>query len=706
VETRVDRPTLTAVGVQVLYSDDDNRNATVSLRYRRQGDVAWLNALPLFRVRPETVAARVLPQQFAGSVFDLRPGNTYELEIQVQDVDGPVNQTIVVTSTTRTIPTGPVTPRNISVSSVAAIQQAVDNAQPGDVITIQPGVYTFQFLQLLASGTAANPIIIQGANRDTVILDGGNCSNCNVVEMFGSYNYLQNLTVRNAFQALRFQEASQVGCVMRRVTARNVTNALNGRAGQKDFYIADNLVEGRIAFPLTTQDDGAFYAATYGLAIYGQGHVVANNYVKGFGDGITVREEGSRSIDIYGNEIPYSYDDGIELDGSEGNVRCLRNRLTNVYQGISVQPTYGGPTYIIRNVLVNVRVEQVKVHAIGNGSGGVFDPGGFLIYHNTFVSPDQAMKMWGSVPTHNGVLLNNLYVGPTTLSTLTTSEWDGPIDGVRFDFNGYYPDGTFVYKVPPNQFVVYNNFAAAKAGGVYETNGRLLNALTFVNSLTGPSSFTTFHLPQSMILAGGSLALDQGTRLFNVNDFFTGAAPDLGAVESGCPQPHYGPRPPSVTEQNQVFGCAAVNPPLNVAPESLTVNPVNRAAASFVFTASYRDENGFADIQTARLAIGPSTALNGNCLIQLDRVRNQISLYNDAGTALLGPITPGSNAVVQNSQCSVNGLGSSVNWSSETNELLWNVNITFKTRLLKNVYLWASDLNGGNSGWKTVGTWR
>ena len=40
-----------------------------------------------------------------------------------------------------------------------------------------------------------------------------------------------------------------------------------------------------------------------------------------------------------------------------------------------------------------------------------------------------------------------------------------------------------------------------------------------------------------------SAAVDRGVILPNVNDDFTGRAPDLGALEVGKPSPHYGPRP-------------------------------------------------------------------------------------------------------------------------------------------------------------------
>jgi len=41
---------------------------------------------------------------------------------------------------------------------------------------------------------------------------------------------------------------------------------------------------------------------------------------------------------------------------------------------------------------------------------------------------------------------------------------------------------------------------------------------------------------------GPNAAVDRGVVIPNVTDGFTGAAPDLGALERGVPPPQYGPR--------------------------------------------------------------------------------------------------------------------------------------------------------------------
>jgi hypothetical protein len=160
----LDRPTLTALGVQLPVSGDDNFNATVSVRYWKSGTSNWLPALPLFRVHPETTLPYTISSQFSGSIFDLRPGTTYDIELAISDPDGPVNQTATLSATTRTVPRDPVTPRSRLVSNTTDLAQALGTAQPGDVITLADGLYTGAW-SIYASGTPQNPIVIRGTSQ-------------------------------------------------------------------------------------------------------------------------------------------------------------------------------------------------------------------------------------------------------------------------------------------------------------------------------------------------------------------------------------------------------------------------------------------------------------------------------------------------------------------------------------------------------------
>lgn len=549
-EARLDRPTLLTLGVQLLISGDDNHNGSVSVRYRGVDAPSWNDALPLLRVRPESVSGHPVPQQFAGSIFDLRPATDYEIELHAVDPDGDVDETRTLFATTRAVPVDPAAPRAVLVNTPVGFASALSQAQPGDIITVANGTYLGPF-GIETSGTAENPIVIRGESAEATILDGGNCTDCNVFEVYGSYIHIERVTLRNANRALRFQTAGAEGNVVRWVHTKNTTLGFGSRENQRDFYLCDNTLEGRLTWPHVYSDDDGAHSNDDGIHVEGDGHVVCHNQLIGFGDALKTEQEGARAVDFYGNEVLSAYDNGVELDVSEGNVRAFRNRFTNNYTPISFQPIYGGPAYAFRNVVVNVADEQMKFHGLGDASG----PSGVLAYHNTFVSPAIALSLNTTATSHHFGIENNLFVGPALLAGTRAVDWLGPIDDGLFDYNGYYPDGGFRFSLPPNGLTSFASFAALQAGGM-ETHGVVLSPQIFANSLTPPTDYTTTLSPQDVSLGSTSNAIDAATPLPNISDGFTGTAPDLGALERGCPQPIYGVRPEGTNEENQVLGCS------------------------------------------------------------------------------------------------------------------------------------------------------
>ncbi|PYV13716.1 MAG: hypothetical protein DMG07_13665, partial [Acidobacteria bacterium] len=49
----VERPTLICLGFEWRITGDDNRNAAVEVTFRRTGETAWRDALPLLRIGGE-----------------------------------------------------------------------------------------------------------------------------------------------------------------------------------------------------------------------------------------------------------------------------------------------------------------------------------------------------------------------------------------------------------------------------------------------------------------------------------------------------------------------------------------------------------------------------------------------------------------------------------------------------------------------------
>src|SRR5688572_7587184 len=92
-ELLVEPPTLINLGFEWFMEGDDNRNASVAVSYRRSGETAWKEALPLLRLKGERVFSQsqvdvIAPNMFAGSVLDLAPDTLYDVQFVLADPDG------------------------------------------------------------------------------------------------------------------------------------------------------------------------------------------------------------------------------------------------------------------------------------------------------------------------------------------------------------------------------------------------------------------------------------------------------------------------------------------------------------------------------------------------------------------------------------------------------------------------------------------
>ncbi|NJN40408.1 MAG: hypothetical protein HC807_05620 [Gammaproteobacteria bacterium] len=94
----LDPPTLNSLGIVVpITAGDDDYDAQATVQFRITGATSWRAALPLLRVRPDTVGTETPPgdyglpmpgEQFAGSIMGLDPGVTYDIQVTVTDPDG------------------------------------------------------------------------------------------------------------------------------------------------------------------------------------------------------------------------------------------------------------------------------------------------------------------------------------------------------------------------------------------------------------------------------------------------------------------------------------------------------------------------------------------------------------------------------------------------------------------------------------------
>ncbi len=91
-----------------------------------------------------------------------------------------------------------------------------------------------------------------------------------------------------------------------------------------------------------------------------------------------------RDTDIYGNYFGFGQDDGIELDGSQMNVRLYDNRIEQFRCGVSAAPCLAGPAYLIGNIVADLGdSERDHGAAMKNGGGDTYSKGLIHYLHNT-----------------------------------------------------------------------------------------------------------------------------------------------------------------------------------------------------------------------------------------------------------------------------------------------------------------------------------
>lgn len=466
--------------------------------------------------------------------------------------------------------------------------------QPGDTILVHAGLYVsdrFHYMNgaprpgylalatvfdgtyyLSQSGTPDKPVVIKAAGDGEVIFDGDGAQNLFNV-MAANYNYFEGLTIRNtnvAFMVGMKGIAGASGFTLKRSKIYNVGRAIQGDwSGSKNFYIADNVFVGRHDPDRMMGWNGAIWqkfpgypellVSEYAIKIYGQGHVVAHNAIAHWHDGVDIATYGNpdgtpneipdrfpMSIDIYNNDIYNMGDNCIETDGGGRNIRVFRNRCFNTAAGgLSAQPVFGGPVYFLQNVVYN-----------GPGSGSlkyVATPAGVLCYQNTLVGE---VNVAG--PASNEHFRNNLILAQGaseavfTVGTFTNYSTS--------DYNGFRPNPdaatSFQWNSPPFEIAVdyikapvvrrYKTLADYAVATGQDAHSVLVDFDVFVR-VTPPDRTDPQRLYDparfDFRLKPGSAAVDRGVVLPNINDGFTGRAPDLGAYEIDRPVPLYGPRP-------------------------------------------------------------------------------------------------------------------------------------------------------------------
>ncbi|HSR05711.1 MAG TPA: SBBP repeat-containing protein, partial [Bryobacteraceae bacterium] len=136
-------------------------------------------------------------------------------------------------------------------------------------------------------------------------------------------------------------------------------------------------------------------------------------------------------------------------------------------------------------------------------------------------------------------------------------------------------------------------------------------------------------------------------------------------------------------------------------PAAVSVTPASGSGNAVVFSAQYTDTGGATALTTVSLLVSSSVSTSVACYVTY--AGGVLSLANGNPATGSQVVTFGGGSQ-QNSQCIVNGAGSSVSLAGST--LTLNLSLTFLPGFAgtKTSYLYAADA-GANTGWVALGAW-
>lgn len=446
------------------------------------------------------------------------------------------------------------------------IQSVFNMATAGDQIFINPKAASAPYVltaanqaRLLADGTAENWIRVTkwtgaGARAGTVIIEG-NGSISDIVNLAGSYQRLDNITMRKATAgSVLAMSAYYAGgekwrwvdhCV---ITDWNINDAGGGQnaglyapGNPERCILHDNTFQRRDV--VAGNQAGKGYAVAIqnqaSVGTYGGRHIIFNNTVIGGADGISgFAENDARggwyiNTDIYDNDISNCEDDGLSLDGAAVNLAAWGNKIHDVFEGHSVNPIVVGPAYVFRNEAWDIKYKQGEWLGVYAYKFGSASDGQIYIMHESTYAPEGN----GFAQTDSGLAnfwIRNCAVqskiGGTNyrIIAMTSKIGDGGVQST--DYNCLYPIGPTSDNAIQWWSTYYTSLATYQSGTGNEASG-LSQDMTvddWESAATGDFRLKT-----------GSLLIDAGLIIPGINsdmddsdDNYLGVAPDIGGLEA------------------------------------------------------------------------------------------------------------------------------------------------------------------------------
>jgi hypothetical protein len=507
-----------------LYYPSSAERGECKVQYREQDQPSWREALPLVYDSRE--------QQYRGSLVNLKPDTAYLIRLtcggQTSEFNGRTrNERFPIGKTTH-LPAGELDkPLRITESGTADAWHLV-TPTPGTKTIIDVFNLHDNCAEVAADYVIIRGLELKGAGRNAVLIRKG-VQNVVVEDChMTGWGRLGGAAVWGVFSGSDsgiYAESGAGGLVLQ----RNLINY--PRSGSNDWE--------------SGHPDGP-----QGISLINSsgGNIIRYNEIRstedhGYNDGIggasnfSFQGSPNRDSDIHGNIITNCWDDAIESEGANMNVRIWGNYIDKTFVFVATASTSMGPLYIYRNVFASSRLSHqdpsggqiIKTGGVGrtltiNGEQVPGDRGRRYIFHNTALQPNGALDVFSGHGICNAVSRNNVF--RVRGRVYPSPEKEGPPNDFQNDLTGGYIAGGLVRSmfVPSDrlEWFLAPTVTTITWGKVdFSRNGRTFGVTDPAVQVANP-------------------AIDKGVRIPGFNDDYKGAGPDIGAFENGNPPLRFG----------------------------------------------------------------------------------------------------------------------------------------------------------------------
>ncbi|MBT4822672.1 MAG: hypothetical protein HON70_43595, partial [Lentisphaerae bacterium] len=378
-------PTFRSISLYTPFAHDANANAECGVRYRVHGTEAWHRGMDLIRSTEEA--------EFRGSLLQLQPDTTYEIELTARDPDGAgVLPRLIQRTWSETLPIAE--ERVLSAGDVGEPLTIRARGQPdgwiryapppGESTTIAVGADAPYAVRIEgAAFVVLERVTVRGGTEHGVLVTDSHdirIRRCEVTGwgVAGTRNAV-GLYVAPSGGTINCQDAIHLGLLTRRIVVED--NFIHTPCGTATCW--------RYGHPVGPQATTLGYNGS-------RNNVVRNNDIVGseehwYNDIIGSTGNGSpfggpyRDTDIHGNFMSHSQDNAVELDGGQMNVRFWDNRMEYTYRSISFAPCIKGPGYAFFNLVAHPGDEFLRTGTAFKMGRHELNHGLNLIFFNTVV---------------------------------------------------------------------------------------------------------------------------------------------------------------------------------------------------------------------------------------------------------------------------------------------------------------------------------